>query len=239
MKAIIYARVSSTGDRQDTARQVDDLTRYATANGLTVEKVYTEHASGAKKRSERPVLNECLMHCLTAPKETVLLVSELSRLGRNTPDLMQNVTIAREAGLNIYFQKEAFSIFTPDGKPHPFLNLLIAVLGTCSEIERENIRYRLNSGKARYEREGGKVGRKPGYRMPLEKYEEKYPRVFRLLRQEHRPSLKVIADACNIDKRTVMTCAHLLEETEGIPTDPKGFNRRKATDTPTDEKTTE
>ena len=34
-KAVIYARVSSTGDRQDTARQVEDLTAYARNNGLT------------------------------------------------------------------------------------------------------------------------------------------------------------------------------------------------------------
>ena len=48
-KAIIYARVSSVGDRQNTERQVSDLTRYAEYSGMTIEKVFEEHISGAKR----------------------------------------------------------------------------------------------------------------------------------------------------------------------------------------------
>lgn len=44
--AVIYARVSSTGERQSTARQVADLTRYAEASGMEVVAVYEEKASG-------------------------------------------------------------------------------------------------------------------------------------------------------------------------------------------------
>ena len=46
-KAVIYARVSSVGDRQSTARQVADLTQYATTNGMVVVEIYEEHISGA------------------------------------------------------------------------------------------------------------------------------------------------------------------------------------------------
>ena len=45
-KAIIYARVSSTGERQSTARQVADLKRYAEASGMEVVAIYEEKASG-------------------------------------------------------------------------------------------------------------------------------------------------------------------------------------------------
>ena len=58
MNAVIYARVSSTGDRQSTERQVMDLTDYADKNGLTIQQVYEEHISGAKRNVERPVLTE-------------------------------------------------------------------------------------------------------------------------------------------------------------------------------------
>ena len=50
--AVIYARVSSTGDRQDTERQVADLTAYAGAAGLDIVAVYREKASGAKDDRE-------------------------------------------------------------------------------------------------------------------------------------------------------------------------------------------
>jgi len=59
-KAIIYARVSSIGDRQSTVRQVKDLTDYAVYKGYNVVNVYTEHISGARKNGERPVLREAI-----------------------------------------------------------------------------------------------------------------------------------------------------------------------------------
>lgn len=93
MNAIIYARVSSAGDRQNTERQVKELTDYAIYKGYNVLNVYTEHISGAKKNGERPVLREAIDRCKVCvadvPKadegtvDIILLVSELSRLGRN------------------------------------------------------------------------------------------------------------------------------------------------------------
>lgn len=207
--AAIYARVSSTGDRQDTARQVEDLTAYAEANHIRIARTFTEKASGAKSRQERPVLNECLIYCISN-RIDILLVSELSRLGRNTEDVLNNVIAAKNAGLNIYFQKEQLSLFTPDGKPHPFLMIFISVLGTIAEMERENIQYRLNSGREKYIRDGGKLGRKEGYRKPKEDYERDYPEVFKELRRPNRESYDRIARLCGVAKVTVITCAKLL-----------------------------
>ena len=82
IKAIIYARVSSSGSleyRQNTDRQVKDLTDYATYKEYDLVKTYTEHISGAKKNSDRPVLAEAIDHCKTLVKENdtkvILLVS--------------------------------------------------------------------------------------------------------------------------------------------------------------------
>ena len=161
--AVIYSRVSSQGDRQDTARQVRDLELLAKQRNMKVAKIYEEHISGAKKTQERPVLRECLEYCFTNDVE-ILLISELSRLGRNVDDVLANVRLCKEKHLNVYFQKEQLSIFNDDGKEHPFLTIFIAVLGTCAEMERDNIKFRLNSGKAQYMAKGGKVGRKEGYR---------------------------------------------------------------------------
>lgn len=68
------------------------------------------------------------------------------RLGRNVDDVLANVQLCKEHHLNVYYQKEQLSIFNSDGKEHPFLTIFIAVLGTCAEMERENIKFRLNSG---------------------------------------------------------------------------------------------
>ena len=148
MNAVIYARVSSTGDRQSTERQVLDLTDYATNNGLTVQQVYEEHISGAKRNSERAVLNECLTYCKDNGTD-ILLVSELSRLGRNVDEVLSSIRWAKSNHLNIYLQKEGLHIYDRDGKENPYLTIMIAVLGTAAQLERENIAFRLQSGRRR------------------------------------------------------------------------------------------
>ncbi len=182
MQAVIYARVSSVGDRQDTTRQLRDLEKYAGDHSLTVVKTFEEHISGAKKTKDRPILTECLDYCFSNNIDT-LLISELSRLGRNVDDVLANVQRCKEHHLNVYFQKEQLSIFNADGKEHPFLTIFIAVLGTCAEMERENIKFRLNSGREKYIAEGGKLGRKEGYKKSDEKLREEYAGVIKQLRK--------------------------------------------------------
>ena len=60
MKAVIYARVSSVTDRQNTERQVKDLMDYASYMNYDVVQVYEEKKSGAKKNSDRAVLQESI-----------------------------------------------------------------------------------------------------------------------------------------------------------------------------------
>ena len=200
-KAVIYSRVSSVGDRQDTTRQVRDLELLAKQRNLKIEKTYEEHISGAKKTQERPILKECLDYCFTKDID-ILLISELSRLGRNVDDVLANVRLCKEKHLNVYFQKEQLSIFNEDGKEHPFLTIFIAVLGTCAEMERENIKFRLNSGKAQFIAKGGKVGRKEGYKKPDEKLQEEYAGVIKLLRKGY--PVRMIAKNEGVGISTVM-----------------------------------
>ena len=198
--AVIYARVSSTSDRQSTDRQVMDLTAYAVRNGMEVAEVYTEHISGAIRNENRPELCRCLDYCISNNIST-LLISELSRLGRNVDEVLANVKRCKDNNLNIYFQKENLSIFQADGTKNPFLNIFISVLGTCAEMERENIKFRLNSGRARYIANGGKLGRKAGSVKTAEKKQEEYKGVFRELKRG--TSVRRTAKLCDVSVSTV------------------------------------
>lgn len=200
MNAVIYARVSSTNDRQSTDRQVSDLNGYATKNDINVIKIFEEHISGAKRNEERPVLCECLDYCIENKIDT-LLISELSRLGRNVDEVLANVKRCKDNNLNIYFQKENLSIFQADGTKNPFLNIFISVLGTCAEMERENIKFRLNSGRAKYIADGGKLGRKEGYRKPKEQKEVEYKEVIKELKKG--TSVRRTAKLCDVSVSTV------------------------------------
>ena len=180
--AVIYSRVSSIGNRQSTDRQVRDLKEYAMKNNMEVCRVYDERVSGAKRNVERPVLCEALDYCVSE-RIDILLLSELSRLGRRVDEVLENVKFCKEHHLNIFFQRENLYIFDENGKENPFLTIMIAVLATCAEIEREAIYYRLQSGKQKFLAEGGKVGRKVGYRKPIETMEEEYKEVIRHLKK--------------------------------------------------------
>lgn len=197
--AVIFARVSSAGERQSTSRQVSDLETYAAINGFEVVRVYEEHISGAKKNNERPVLCECLEFCFSSGAD-VLLLSELSRLGRNVDEVLANVRQCKDRGLNIYFQKENLSIFNSDGSRNPFLNIFISILGTCAELERENIQYRLNSGRSRYVADGGRLGRKPGTVKTIEQKATEYSHLIKELRRG--TSIRRAAKLCDVSVST-------------------------------------
>lgn len=198
--AVIYARVSSVGDRQSTLRQVSDLKDYANRNDLQIVQIFDEHISGAKRNEERPALVDCLDFC-EAHHVDAILVSELSRLGRNVDEVLSVVRRCKDNHVNIFFQKENLSLFNVDGTKNPFLNIFISVLGTCAEMERENIQYRLQSGRKRYVENGGVLGRKTGSVKSREKKEEEYRNVIRELRRG--TSVRRTAKLCDVSASTV------------------------------------
>ncbi len=199
-RAVIYARVSSTGERQSTSRQVADLTDYANRNGLEVVEVYEEHISGAKRNEERAVLTECIDYAVTNDIEVVLF-SELSRCGRAVWEVLDTIRTLKDNGINAYFQKEGLSLFSADGKENPYLAVMVSVLGVCAQLERENITYRLNSGRAKYIADGGKLGRKVGSVKSRERKQEEYAKVIRSLKQGK--SIRDTAAICGVSVSTV------------------------------------
>lgn len=180
--ACIFCRVSSIGDRQSNERQISDLQNLAKSKHLEVLNVYQEKISGATKNVNRPVLQECLDFCFSQNVD-ILLVSEISRMSRSVDELFKTILLCKERHLNVFFQKEQLSIFNESGAEHPFLAIFIAALGSCAQLERENIKFRLQSGLSQYKRNGGRVGRKKGSTKSDEAKREEYREVINLLRR--------------------------------------------------------
>ena len=205
--AVIYARVSSTGDRQSTERQVIDLTDYADKNGITISRIFEEHISGVKRNEERAVLSECIEYAINN-RVDVVLFSELSRCGRAVWEVLDTIRTLKDNGINAYFQKEGLSLFSEDGKTeNVYLAVMLSVLCVCSQIERESIHYRLQSGRKVYIEKNiaatGKsgLGRKVGYRKPIEKKKEEYQEVLKLLRACY--PIRKVAKLTDVSESTV------------------------------------
>lgn len=151
-RVAIYARVS-TGD-QSCDRQIAELEDYAARTHCEVIGVFKETGTGAKNdRTER---NKVIA---LARKRLIdlVLVSELSRWGRSTPDLRSTVEDLAKKGVALRaLNGPDFDISTAQGK------LMLNLLAAISEFERDLLRERIKSGIAHARSKGTKSGRPIG-----------------------------------------------------------------------------
>ena len=199
-RAVIYARVSSTNDRQNTQRQIEDLTRFANSNDYSIVGTYEEHISGATKNENRTVLMECINYCI-ANKVNYILLSELSRLGRSTLQVLKSLELLHEAGVSVYIQNLGIYTLNATGEANPIASIMVTVLAEMANIERSNIVYRLNSGRESYIANGGKLGRKKGSIKTTEQKKEEYKEVIAFLKRGY--SVRNTAKLTSVSVSTV------------------------------------
>lgn len=136
-----YIRVSSVG--QNTARQLD---------GLTLDQVFTDKCTGGD--TNRPALKAMLAH---VRKGDTVVVHEISRLARNTADLLALVKQLTDKGVAIEFKKEGLT-FTGD-KNNAMNQMLLTMLGAVSAFELAMINERRAEGQAKAREAGKHMGR--------------------------------------------------------------------------------
>ena len=204
-RAVIYARVSSTGERQSTERQVADLKRYAAASGMEVVAVYEEKASGAKRDREK--LAECMAFLESGGAEH-LLVSELSRLGRNLRQVLEVVERLTEKEINIYFQAQGVNTIV-DGKPDATVKAMVSMFGAFAELERTMIVDRLQSGREIAKVRGKRMGRPVGTVLTKEELLSKYPKAVKRLNADR--TIREVAGECGLSTKTVWKIKNALK----------------------------
>lgn len=208
-QAVIYARVSSVGDRQSTDRQVLDLQEYVKSAKLDLVNTFEEHISGAKKNQERPVLTQAIDYCKENGVD-MLLCSELSRVGRSSFEVLATVKDLIDHKINLYLQKEKFTLLDDEGKPSMLAPIIISVLSTCAQLERDNIQFRLNSGLKRYIERGGVIGRPKGSGKTHEEKREQYKEMLAYLKKGY--SQRIVARLSNVSLSTVERCVREFKE---------------------------
>ncbi|MYM65408.1 recombinase family protein [Pseudoduganella sp. FT55W] len=136
-----YVRVSSVG--QNTVRQLD---------GIELDETFTDKCSGSD--TNRPELKRMLTH---VRKGDTVVVHEISRLARNTADLLSLVQQLTEKGVTITFHKEQLT-FTGD-KDNPVNKMMLTMLGAVSAFELAMINDRRAEGQAKARAAGKHMGR--------------------------------------------------------------------------------
>jgi DNA invertase Pin-like site-specific DNA recombinase len=180
VKVVIYARVSTQS--QDYDRQLVELREYAKKNSYQVEKVFSEKISGAKKVAEREALSEMLRY-VSENKVDKVLVYEASRLSRRAVDFLQVIESLNEKHISLYIYQNGLETLLNDGSVNPIAQLVLGIIGQFNAMERSLIRSRMESGYNNYRKNGGKVGRKQGYRKSDDEKRQQYKEELRLLKK--------------------------------------------------------
>ena len=205
-KVVLYCRVST--QVQDYERQVSDLTQFAKKHQWEIAETFTEKISGAKKNNERKELASLLSYARVHYINRVL-VTELSRLGRDTLQVLAAIDMLNTAKVSLYIMNYNIETLTPDGKVNPMTQFMITLLAEVARMERRTIKERMASGYNNFRANGGKVGRKTGYRKSDEDFRTQYKDVFRLLGKG--VSLRDISKATGVSVNTVKRCKNLLK----------------------------
>ena len=183
-KVVILARVSTQS--QDFDRQIIELQEYCDRMDWTVEKVFANKVSGAKKNADRGEIVAMVDYIKGNDIRRVVCL-EISRLGRNTLEALKIINFLNENGVCLHIKNYNLNTLTEDGKVNPVASLICTILLEIASMERLTIKERMESGRNQYiakcRANGIKMGRPASYRKTTEAYKEQYGREISLLRK--------------------------------------------------------
>ncbi|MCX6172841.1 MAG: recombinase family protein [Flavobacterium sp.] len=200
-KAVIYSRVSSEGNRQDTERQTNELIEYANKMGYELAGVYEEKVSGFKKNEDRPIFSKMLEEIEKGTIDKVL-VWELSRIGRSVIQSLQNIQLLTDKKVSIYIKNFNLETLNDDKTPNSLSMFMVQILFSVASMEAQLIKSRMVSGYRNHIKNGGKVGRKSGSIETEEETIQKHSDVLKLLKK--KLSIRQISGLTNKSTNTVL-----------------------------------
>lgn len=200
-KAVIYSRVSSEGNRQDTERQTNELKEYANKMGYELVGVYEEKVSGFKKNEDRPIFSKMLEEIEKGTIDKVL-VWELSRIGRSVIQSLQNIQLLNDKKVSIYIKNFNLETLNDDKTPNSLSMFMVQILFSVANMEAQLTKSRMVSGYRNHIKNGGKVGRKSGSIETEEETIQKHTDVLKLLKK--KLSIRQISGLTNKSTNTVL-----------------------------------
>lgn len=185
MNVCLLCRVSTQA--QDYQYQVETLTELAKSRGWTVDRIFANKVSGAKKSEERPEIQELLEYVKTNKVDKVLC-TEISRLGRSTLEALKTIEVLNEHGVCLYLANYGLETLDKNGKVNPVTSLICTILLEIAQMERGMIKARMEMGYQAYleRRKSGEelpLGRPSSYRKTEDEYRQQYGKELTLLRK--------------------------------------------------------
>jgi DNA invertase Pin-like site-specific DNA recombinase len=205
MKAVIYSRVSTK--EQSTARQVEELRNVA---GFQPMKVFKEKISGfSKSAKQRPELNKAFEY-MNQHEIDCIMVHEISRLGRNTVDVLNLIEVFKDHQKIIYIHNLGIKINTQNAKDEMFSKLIVTLMIDLARLESEQMSYRIKSGIKARKKRGLNTGRKVGSTESHENFLNKHKDIQKYFKKGY--SFREIQKICKCSPNTIQKVKMILSE---------------------------
>jgi len=150
-----YSRISTV--TQNSKRQIEN---FKLLPGYEAKNVFLDKVQGNTPFLERTEAIK-LFDIVTNEKDATIIVDSIDRLGRNLIDILKTIELFTANGVNLKSIKEGFETLV-DRKENPMAKIVISVMGSIAEMERNKIKERTSEGIAIAKADGKFKGRKVG-----------------------------------------------------------------------------
>ncbi|GGH16866.1 recombinase family protein [Mucilaginibacter phyllosphaerae] len=196
---IKYNRISTIG--QTGNRYADDKEVY--------NETYLDKISGSVAFKDRP-FGKTITELVEEGKVKELVVEELSRLGRNTGDVINVLDWLEEKDVNVRVRNLGIES-RPNGNKNPIWKMISSVMSSLYEMELENIKERTSVGRKVYVQNGGKLGRPKGAIESDKKFLEKQSSKNIIKELKKGKPIRDISSILDVSTRTVMKVKGLIQ----------------------------
>lgn len=210
-KVCLFIRVST--QQQDYARQILELTQYCEDKGFTITKTIATKISGVKKYEERPDVQELFL-AAKAKQFDKVVVSEISRIGRNAKDIRNTINYLHDRGISIVFKNLGGLESLDDGGNESFVtNIIIAIYSELAQEEKRILSERIKSGLQSAKAKGKHIGRPEGTKMGTEELLKQYSKL--VVDLKSGISLNRCIKLHNLSKGTIIKVKRTIELKQG------------------------
>lgn len=159
-----YSRISTA--QQNSSRQIENFKNHI---GYDAKYVFIEKTQGNIPFMQRPEAIKMFDEITTQNNNCTVVVDSIDRLGRNLLDILHTIELFTQNEINLKSLKEGFSTLLDNGQENPMAKLVISVMGSIGEMERNRIKTRTAEGVAIAKALGKFTGRKLGSTQTDEK----------------------------------------------------------------------
>lgn len=177
-KAIIISRCSTNETKQDVTRQSEQLTS-SYGHQFQIVKEFTYYKSGTKNDE----VNAEILDFAIKNGVKHIIALEISRISRKISSFALFLERCNESNINIIIDNFKLHTLLPSGEKNAMVQTMLSIASTFASMELSLIQERLNSGRAKYIRDGGTLGRKVGSTKDNTKLLSEHADIMKFLRQ--------------------------------------------------------